>query len=258
MDSALGRSLLLDGRCAIVTGGSRGIGAATARLLGAAGASVVVAGRTEAEVDRQVELIRDDGGQAMGLATHMGREAEVLRLVRAAAEAFGGPHILVNNAATNPFFGDLLEAPRWAWEKVEQVNLWGALTAIRQCCAVHMSANGGAIVNIVSVGAFVGEPALGLYAMSKAALVSMTRTLALELAPSVRVNAVAPGLIQTEFSRALWEDRSVREARSRSVPLGRLGNPEDVAEVVRFLVTDACAYVTGVVVPVDGGRLVAP
>jgi NAD(P)-dependent dehydrogenase (short-subunit alcohol dehydrogenase family) len=223
----------LRGRVAVVTGGSRGIGKAIASAYADAGAALVLAGRNAEPLDHVVEGLRSQGVEAIGVPTHSGRVEELERLLKAASERFGGIDILVNNAATNPYFGPLSGADERAWTKTLEVNLLGYAHASRLAVKSMTSRGGGKIVNVTSIAAERPLPGLGVYGASKAAVSAMTRALALELAPvNIQVNALAPGIIRTRFSRALWEGPPDGSPRPIEIPAGRFGEPE-VAEGAR-------------------------
>ena len=248
----------LSDRVAVVTGGSRGIGAAIAEALGLAGARVVIAGRREKSLQRAVSDLGDKGVEAVGIPTHCGRESEVERLMAGAVEAFGRIDILVNNAATSPHFGPIIEATDELWRKTLEVNLLGYFHAARGVAPYMGKTGGGKIINISSIAATEPMPGLGVYGVSKAAVGAMTRALGLELAShNIQVNALAPGLIRTSFSRALWEDeKNARHALER-IPAGRFGEVEDLTGAALFLASSASDYTTGIVLTVDGGYSVA-
>ncbi len=178
------------------------------------------------------------------------------RAVAATVERFGGLDILVNNAATNPYLGATLDIDRARADKTLAVNLQGPLAWTRSAYRAAMADKGGAVVNVSSIGAMSVEPGIGFYNVTKAALIQLTRQLAWELGPAVRVNAVAPGLVKSDFARALWESHG--EAVARRLPLRRIGEPDDVARAVLFLVSDAAAWMTGETVVVDGGAMAMP
>jgi NAD(P)-dependent dehydrogenase (short-subunit alcohol dehydrogenase family) len=202
--------------------------------------------------------IRAAGGEAVAVACHTGRAAEVEALAVRAEEAFGGIDILVNNAATNPHFGPVLEADEAQWDKTFEVNVKGYVHAIR-ACVPRMRARGpgamGSIVNVASVAGLAPHSGLGVYGITKAAVLMMTKTLAAELAPDVRVNAIAPGLIQTRFSEGLWSTPETRDRALQTIPQRRIGQPDDLVGAVLYLASDAARYTTGTVIVVDGGQL---
>ena len=244
----------LTGRVAVVTGASRGIGEAIAAGLAAAGAKLVLASRKQEGVEAVAELIRAEGGEAVAVACHTGRPADVQALADRARELFGGVDILINNAATNPHFGPLLEAEESHWDKTFEVNVKGYVHAIR-ACVPFMRERGGAIVNIASVAGMVPHGGLGVYGVSKAAVIMLTKTLAVELArDNIRVNAIAPGLIQTRFSEALWGTPERQERALRSIPQRRIGQPDDLVGAVLYLASDASRFTTGAVLVIDGGQ----
>ncbi len=245
----------LGGRVALVTGASRGIGAAVAAALAAAGARLVLASRKLEGVEAVAELIRGDGGEAIAVAAHTGHEAEVQALAGRAREAFGGVDILVNNAATSPYFGPLLAAEESHWDKTFEVNVKGYVHTARACVPMMRERGGGAIVNVASVAGMVPHGGLGVYGVTKAAVIMLTRTLAIELArDNIRVNALAPGLIQTRFSEALWASPEAQERALKTIPQRRLGQPDDLAGAVLYLAGDASRFTTGSVLVVDGGQ----
>jgi NAD(P)-dependent dehydrogenase (short-subunit alcohol dehydrogenase family) len=245
----------LENKVAIVTGGSRGIGEAIARAFAAAGAKVVVASRKQEGVDKVASAIRAEGGEAHGIAFHAGDLAQAPKLVQATVEKYGKVDVLVNNAATNPHFGPLLTADWAMWQKTFEVNLQGYFELARQVAthAIDRSAP-ASIVNVASVVALAGAPLQGIYAMTKAAVVSMTQTLAIELAPSkIRVNALAPGLVDTKFASALVHNEDIVKRVIERTPLQRYAQPSEMAGPALFLASDAASFVTGHTLVVDGG-----
>ncbi|MET7397188.1 SDR family oxidoreductase [Dactylosporangium sp. NPDC005572] len=244
-----------DGRVAIVTGASRGIGLAIAHRLAAEGARVcLTARRPEALAEAAATLPSGRAICVAGKADDAEHRAAVLNTV---AERFGRLDILVNNVGINPVYGPLLDLDPAVARKIAEVNVLGGLQWV-QAARRHEGAplaEGGAVVNVSSVTGLVPSPGIGFYGVSKAALTHLTRTLAVELAPAVRVNAVAPAVIKTAFARALYEDRE-REAVA-AYPLGRLGVPEDVAAAVAFLASNDASWITGQTLVIDGGLLSA-
>lgn len=239
----------LSGLTAIVTGASRGIGEAIARAFVRAGANVVLTSRQQ---EAAVAVARPLGDRAVGFGAHATDEEAAQACVSLAIERFGSLDILVNNAGTSPAFGPLIDQDHGRFAKTIDVNVWGPLLWSALAWRAWMREHGGTIVNVASLGGMVVGPNLGVYHASKAALIHMTRHLALELAPGVRVNAVAPGVVRTRLAEALWRDHE--DAVVSDTPLGRLADPADVADAVLFLVSDAARWVTGDVLPVDGGQ----
>ncbi|MDX1447798.1 MAG: SDR family oxidoreductase [Acidimicrobiia bacterium] len=244
----------VDGQVAIVTGATRGIGLATARMLLESGAEgVTITSRKMENVEAAAEELKEAGfgpDRVLALAARADDDSEAARTVAATIERFGRLDILVNNAGTNPSGGPILDVDMGAIDKTWQVNQRAPLVWSRAACRASMEANGGCIVNVASVGGLRPSPIIGAYNVSKAALIHMTHQLAFELAPKVRVNAVAPAVVKTRLSEMLWQDE---EAAARTHPLNRLGVPDDVAAAITFLASDKATWITGVVLPVDGG-----
>ena len=250
-----GAILRVDGRVALVTGGTRGIGRAVAEALVAAGGAVCVTARKEADVEETVEALRAVGGPVTGHVGSAGDPEAVAAGVSRCVAELGGLDILVNNAATSAHFGPLADADPGAVAATWRINQEGPLRYVQAAWAAGMRDGGGVILNVASVGGLRAPPMMGAYSVSKAALIHMTRQLAMELAPGVRVNALAPGLVKTDFSRALYEADETAAARRQ--PLRRLGRPDDVAAAALFLISDASSWITGEVLVVDGGALIS-
>jgi NAD(P)-dependent dehydrogenase (short-subunit alcohol dehydrogenase family) len=244
-------ALRLDGKVALVTGGTRGIGRAIAETFAVAGASVCVLARKPDELAETEAAIRRLGAAALTVAGSAGDHAVLDEAAARCVTELGGLDIVVNNAATNPTFGPMIETQAAAVRKVLEVNVEGALHLAQAAWSAWMSEHGGSIVNIASLGGIRPSPFIGIYNASKAALLHMTRQLAMELAPTARVNAVAPGLVKTDFARALWEPNE--SAAAERHPMRRIGVPDDVAGAVLFLASDAASWVTGTTIVVDGG-----
>lgn len=240
----------IDGKVALVTGASRGIGLAIAAELARSGARVMLSSRKPEALAAAVATI---DGETAWHAANAGDEAQAAECVAATVARFGAVDVLVNNAATNPYMGPTIDVDRPRLDKTVAVNWAGPLTWSHLAWHASMREHGGAILNISSVGALSVESSIGVYNATKAALLHLTRTLAAELAPGVRVNAIAPGLVKTDMARALWEPNEA--AMARAVPLGRLGEPTDIARAAAFLCSDAAAWITGSTLVVDGGML---
>ncbi len=242
-------------KCIIVTGASRGIGEEIAMAASRAGASVVLASRRQEGLDVVAERIADAGGKARAVACHVGKPAEVAALFAAAREAFGPVHGLVNNAATNPYFGPLLGIEEAAFDKTIEVNLKGPMTAI-QAFVEQPAPPGAAVVNIASIAGIQAAPLQGVYGMTKAALISMTKTLAHELGPAgIRVNAIAPGLVETRFAATIVESDELRDHVVSRTALGRHAQPDEIAGAAVYLLSAAASYVTGQTIVIDGGTI---
>lgn len=243
----------LAGEIALVTGASRGIGAAIAQACVAAGAKVVLASRKQADLDATAATLPE--GSAAAFACHTGKAEEVDALVAKAVERFGRVDGLVNNAATNPYFGPLLDTPDAAIEKTFEVNVRGYFYAARAVVRHARTREGGAsIVNVASVAGIQAAPMQGIYGMTKAAVISMTKTLATELGSSgIRVNAICPGLVETKFASALIGNPMVREHIVKRTPLARHAQPSEISGAAVFLLSDAASFTTGTSIVVDGG-----
>ncbi len=237
------------GRVALVTGASRGIGYGIAEALVARGDRVVITGRNEDALKEAVEKL--GAGQAIGVPGKAHDEAHQARAVERAMESFGRIDYLVNNAGTNPVFGPIAEVDLAVARKVFETNVVSALGFAQRTWKAWQKDNGGAIVNIASIAGVTASPFVGVYGVSKAAMVNLTLQLAHEFAPVVRVNAIAPAVVKTKFAAALYEGREAEAAAS--YPLGRLGVPEDIGGAAAFLLSDAAGWITGQTLVVDGG-----
>lgn len=247
-------TLDLRGKHALVTGASRGIGLAISTAFAAAGADVMLSSRKADALEAAAAAISGPGDVAT-FAANAGEPEQAAACVAATVERFGALDILVNNAATNPHMGPVIEVDLPRYDKTFQVNVRGPLVWTQEAWRAGMREHGGSVVNVVSIGGLRHDSGIGVYNVTKAALVHLTKVLAAELAPRVRVNAIAPGLVKTDFARALWEP--AEDLVAATMPLQRLGEPEDIAGAVVFLVSDLASWITGETLVVDGGALVA-
>jgi NAD(P)-dependent dehydrogenase (short-subunit alcohol dehydrogenase family) len=244
----------LTGRRALVTGASRGIGLAIAEGLARRGAAVALTGRKADALAAAAERLRAGGAEALPLVCHQGEPEAVARLFAELDARQFTPDVAVINAGTNPVMGPLLETDLGAWQKILDVNLTGALLTAQHALRRMVARGRGAVLFVSSIAGIDPLPGLGAYSVSKAGLLALTRALAKEVGGrGVRVNALAPGLIETRFSAALFQDHATYDRLMAGVPLGRHGQPDDLVGAAVFLVSDAAAYVTGQVLVVDGG-----
>ncbi len=246
----------LSGKVAVVTGASRGIGEAVARCYARAGAAVVLASRKQEALDEVAAAIRADGGRALPIACHTGEPEQVRALVERAVAELGGVDVLFNNAGTNPHFGPLLEASEGQWDKTFEVNVKGYAHMARASVPEMRKRGGGKIVNVASIVGLAPHPGLGVYAVSKAAVIMLTKVLAVELADDgIQVNTLAPGIIKTRFSTALWQTPGQRDANLAAIPAGRFGEVGDLLGLALYLASPASGFTTGGVFRVDGGQV---
>jgi len=243
----------LDGQVALVTGASRGIGRAIATVLAESGAKVVLSSRKQDALEAAAAEI---DGETSVFAANAGDPDAAAAAVAHTVDTFGRVDILVNNAATNPYMGPSIDIDLPRYDKTWDVNLRGPLVWTQECWKAWMRSHGGRVVNIASIGGMSVEPSIGIYNTTKAALIHLTKVLAADLSPGVRVNAIAPGLVKTDMARALWEP--AEEQIAKRMPLARLGEPEDIAHAALFLASDLSSWMTGQTVVVDGGALIRP
>jgi NAD(P)-dependent dehydrogenase (short-subunit alcohol dehydrogenase family) len=249
-------SITLDDKVAIVTGASRGIGESIARTFAAHGAKVVLAAR---KMDALLSIAESIGPNALAIAAHTGKEDDCKRLVAETIAKFGKVDVLVNNAATNPYFGTFVDIEEMAWDKTFEVNVKGYFWMTREVVK-HLRAReaAGSIINMASIAGLVASPGQGAYAMTKAAVLSMTKTLAYELAGNkIRVNAIAPGFVDTKFASAVLKNDVLLDEVLRLTPMKRYGQPDEIAGAALYLASDSASYLTGQAIVIDGGMTIA-
>lgn len=247
----------LEGKVAIITGASRGIGQAIAEGFSEMGAKVVLASRKAEALEQVRQAIASKGGDALVIPTHMGDMEAVRNLVRRTLEHYGTVDILVNNAATNPVFGPTSEIEEPAYDKIMDVNVKGMFFLTQEVGKVLCEKGSGSVINISSEAGITPTPMLGVYSISKAAVNMLTKVFAQEWGPrGVRVNAIAPGLVKTHFSQALWGNEAILKAALATIPMGRIAEPKEIVGMAIYLASDASSYVTGQVFLIDGGRSV--
>ncbi|MDB5558839.1 MAG: hdhA [Enterovirga sp.] len=248
----------LAGKVAIVTGSSRGIGRATAELFGQLGAKVVVSSRKEEACRPVADAIGAAGGEAHVIPCNIGRKAEVEALVAGTIERFGRVDILVCNAAVNPTYGPMAELSDDAFDKIMGSNVKSNLWLCRLVLPGMAERGGGSIVIVSSIAGLRGTENIGGYGISKAADFALARNLAVDWGPkNIRVNCIAPGLVKTDFAKALWEDEARVAQRNAATPLRRIGEPHEIAPVAAFLASEAASFITGQVIVADGGVTIA-
>jgi NAD(P)-dependent dehydrogenase (short-subunit alcohol dehydrogenase family) len=247
----------LSGKVALVTGASRGIGLAVAETLALAGARVVLSSRKQEGLDKAAEQIRGQGGEALPIAAHTGSSDAVQAVVDQAVDRWGGIDIVVNNAATNPHFGHIMTAEESHWDKILDVNVKGYFRVVKACVPVMKARGGGSVINMASVAGKEPQPMMGVYSVSKAAVIMLTEVLAAELAQdNIRANAIAPGFVKTSFSRALWQNEGIYDAVIKAVPQRRMAEADEITGVALYLASSASQFTTGATFVVDGGQLV--
>ncbi|MEL6346097.1 MAG: glucose 1-dehydrogenase [Myxococcota bacterium] len=251
----------LTDKVVLISGGSRGIGEAIARACARAGAKVAIASRKKEGIEAAAARIQDavPGAAVVPFVAHMGQPDAIAALVNDAEAALGPLDAIVNNAATNPYFGPMIGTEGRAWDKTFEVNSRGPFELIRNFAQRCVAASRpGAIVNISSIAGIRGAPFQGVYGMTKAAMVSMTQTLAIELGgANIRVNAIAPGLVETRLAAAIVSNDAIKERIVQATPLGRYAQPDEIAGAAVFLISDAASFITGHTLVVDGGLTIA-
>ena len=254
MQNDTGSMFQLDGKVALVTGASKGIGEAMAYALAGFGARVVVSSRKQDAVDDAADSFKTDGLEATGIAANMGNISDIQSLVDKTVKVYGGLDIIINNAAANPVFGPLQDTNEKAFDKIIDVNLKGPFELCKRAYPIMKQRGGGSIIHISSIGGLSPEAGIGIYSASKAAIINLTQAMAQDWgADNIRVNAICPGLIKTKFSEALWNDEDSRDRFVKRIPLGRIGEPDDIAGLAVYLASSASSYCTGGIYMVDGG-----
>lgn len=244
----------LDGKVAVLTGASKGIGEAMAIGFAEAGAKVVVSSRKQEAVDAVAQKIKDMGYEAAAIQAHNGQMEDLKNLVEKTVETFGRLDIVVNNAGTNPAFGPMVNTEISAFDKIMDVNLKG-MFELSKLAFPELKKNNGNVINITSIAGLVPDPRTGIYSVSKAAGNMLTRALARDWGGVVRVNAIAPGLVKTKISEALWKNDQVYDQIRKQIPMNRMAEPEEMVGLALFLASDASSYCTGGVFVADGGMV---
>ena len=249
-------SFSLENKVALVTGASRGIGEAIALTLSDYGAACILVSRKIESLEAVKQKIIDNGGRAEAVACHTGQMDQIQALFEKIRADYGKLDILINNAATNPYFGELLEAPEWAMDKTFEVNLKGPFFMSQYAAKLMTENGGGSIVNVASINGVKPAPFQGIYSITKAGMISMTKAFAKELATrNIRVNALLPGLTETKFSEAIIGNKDIYNYALGQIPMNRHATPDEMAGAVLYLVSDAASFTTGATIACDGGAL---
>lgn len=247
----------LKGKVAVVTGASRGIGEAIARGMAEYGATVVLAARNLPPLEAVAQAINDSGGRAVAMACHTGKSDQIAALFDRVRTEFGRLDVLVNNAATNPYFGPVVDAPESVFDKTFEVNVKGYFLMSQHAARMMIDQGSGSIINIASIVGVSPAPLQGVYAMTKAAVISMTKAFAKELGGvGVRCNAICPGLTDTKFAKVLIDTPEIYQIFVRDLPMARHAQPSEMVGAAVYLASDASSYTTGSVIACDGGKLI--
>ena len=250
----ISNKLRLDNKVAIITGASKGIGKAIARALGQQGAKIVIASRKQEALDETAKEFLSEGIEAIGIAAHIGDMLQIKNLVEQTIKHFGGIDIIVNNAATNPSFGPIAETDNTVFDKIMEVNVKGPLELCKLAYPIMKQRGGGSVINISSIEGITPGTGLGLYSVSKASLIALTKVLAKEWGTGkIRANVICPGLIKTKFSEALTAIEKILKHVLGRQALTQLAEPEDIAGLALFLASEASSFCTGGVYTADGG-----
>lgn len=246
----------LEGKVAIITGASKGIGEAIARAFGQVGAKVVISSRKQADLDEVAAQFKQEGIEVSAIQAHNGKKEDLENLVKQTLEKYGRLDIIVNNAATNPAFGPVVNTEDSAFDKIIEVNLKGAFM-LSKIAYPELKKNKGSVINISSIAGIKPDEKTGIYSVSKAGLISLTKVFARDWgAEGIRVNAICPGLVKTKISEALWKNENIYNQIIHFVPMRRMAEPEEMAGLALFLASDASSYCTGGVYVADGGLIV--
>ena len=247
----------LSGHNAIITGGTRGIGLAIAEGFLEAGATVTLCSRKQENVDQAIADLESHADQLLGITAHVGLTEDLEKLVSSASDKFGPVNILVNNAGTNPYYGPIIDSEEWAWDKTMAVNLKAPYMLSQIVARQMIGSGGGSIVNIASIAGLSAALAQGIYSVTKAGLIMLTRVMARELGgDGVRVNCICPGVIKTRLSEALWAEPEVEQAVAAQKALGRIGTIDELVGAAIYLASPASSFTTGAMLQVDGGMVI--
>ena len=246
----------LEGKNAIITGATRGIGLAIAKGFLASGATVTICSRKPENVESAIAEL-DSADKVVGTAVHVGKNEDVERLIHEAEERFGPVNILVNNAGTNPYYGPIVDSEEWAWDKTMDVNLKAPYVLSRKLGKKMMEQGGGSILNISSVAGLRASSNQGIYSVTKAALIMLTKVMAREMGHAgVRVNCICPGLFKTDLSRGLWENEEILAGAIKNKALGRIGDVNELVGAAIYFASDSSSFTTGAILQVDGGLVI--
>ena len=256
-DLVMYKGFSLDGKNAIVTGGTRGIGLAIARGLLESGATVTICSRKQKNVDGAINELSEHDATLQGIAAHVGMPEDLERLIAAAVEQFGSVNVLVNNAGTNPYYGPLVDSEIAAWDKTMEVNLRGPYQLSKLVVRGMIAGGSGSIINIASIAGLSAMSLQGIYSVSKAGLIMLTKVMARELGThGVRVNCICPGVIKTKLSEALWIDPETEKQAASIKALGRIGTTDELVGAAIYFASDASSFTTGAVLTIDGGMVI--
>jgi len=253
----MAHSFSLAGKNALITGGTRGIGLAIARGFLDCGSRVTICSRKQESVDTALEELSEFGDRLQGIAAHVGDPNDLERVSAAADQRFGPVNILVNNAGTNPYFGPIVDSENAAWDKTLDVNLRGPYVLSKLIARSMIDHSGGSIINMASVAGLAAAPMQGIYSVTKAGLIMLTKVMARELgAHRIRVNCICPGVIKTKLSEALWSDPATETSMASLKALGRIGTADELVGAAIYLAADASSFTTGATLQVDGGMAI--